>query len=206
MFSEHVQSRAERREGTRRKVLASAERLFREQGFGATTVRQIAADAEVSTGTVMAVGDKDALLVAIFDGWIGAVHRERGGALAQSDGALTPAAAVQELMALVAPFITYFESDRELSREYAAIIVRGSHTSEVFVDLALALLTEFTSVLSRAGLSAADAGRGAQAVYFAYLGLLMTASHGVLDEQAAVAQLQEIVRFVVRQDQEGKRE
>ncbi|MCD2158094.1 TetR/AcrR family transcriptional regulator [Rhodococcus cerastii] len=30
--------------------MASAERLFREQGFAATTVREIAADAGVSTG------------------------------------------------------------------------------------------------------------------------------------------------------------
>ncbi|QRX90089.1 TetR family transcriptional regulator [Streptomyces noursei] len=58
-------------------MLSAAERLFRDQGFGATTVRQIATDAAVSTGTVMSVGDKDALLVAIFDSWIDAVHRAR---------------------------------------------------------------------------------------------------------------------------------
>lgn len=32
-------------------MLESAERLFREQGFGANTVRRIATDAKVSTGT-----------------------------------------------------------------------------------------------------------------------------------------------------------
>ncbi|MEU5300944.1 TetR family transcriptional regulator [Streptomyces noursei] len=45
MFSERVQSRAAQREATRQRVLSTAERLFRDQGFGATTVRQIAADA-----------------------------------------------------------------------------------------------------------------------------------------------------------------
>ncbi|WP_420834251.1 TetR family transcriptional regulator [Streptomyces yunnanensis] len=47
MFSERVQSRAAQREATRQRVLSAAERLFRDQGFGATTVRRIAADAAV---------------------------------------------------------------------------------------------------------------------------------------------------------------
>lgn len=216
MFSEHVQStsddrrppgrdrsrsRAEQRAATRARVLASAERLFREQGFAATTVRQIAADAEVSTGTVMAVGDKDALLVAIFDGWIAAVHAGRSGAGDLPAGpALDPDAAVQTVLALVEPFITYFELDRELSREYAAIIVRGSHESEVFLNLAVALISELEAVLSRTALGAAGAGGAALTVYYAYLGILMAAGNGALDPAAAVAQFRSVVRFVVHSE------
>src|SRR5690606_25888699 len=77
MFSEHVQSRSEQQAATRQKVLAAADRLFRAQGFKATTIRQIAAEAHVSTGTVMAAGDKDALLVSLFDNWITSVHNSR---------------------------------------------------------------------------------------------------------------------------------
>ncbi|MEV7400738.1 TetR/AcrR family transcriptional regulator [Streptomyces sp. NPDC091267] len=201
MFTERVQSRAAQREATRRKVLSSAERLFREQGFGASTIRQIAGDAEVSTGTVMSVGDKDALLVAIFDSWIAAVHEGREGRLARGDVTpLTPAAAGQEVLKLVEPFLTYFALDLELSREYAAVIVRGTHESVVFQALAQALLSELETLLARTPLTATKAGAGARTLYFTYLGILMTLSNGALDQQAAIAQFHDVIRFVVHHE------
>ncbi|MFD0020650.1 TetR/AcrR family transcriptional regulator [Streptomyces sp. NPDC058382] len=201
MFTEQVQSRAAKREATRLKVLSSAERLFREQGFGASTIRQIATDAEVSTGTVMSVGDKDALLVAIFDTWIAAVHHGRQDRQARGGMArLSPAAAGQAVMDLVEPFITYFALDLELSREYAAVIVRGTHESEVFQALARALLTELETLLTRTQLAAAQAGAGARTIYFAYLGVLMTVGNGALDQRTAIAQFQEVIDFVVHHE------
>ncbi|MGW6142627.1 TetR/AcrR family transcriptional regulator [Streptomyces sp. NPDC055140] len=197
MFSEPVQSRAERRESSRQKVLASAERLFREQGFESTTIRQIAVDAGVSAGTVMAVGDKGALLVSIFDGWIEAVHKARSSDHRTGEPPCVLADAVDEAMALFEPFVTYFARNRELSREYAAIIVRGGHESEIFQDLALTLIAEVQEVLARSGLGSDEAGAGARLVYFSYLGLLMTAANGALDEQAATAQLRDVVTFVI---------
>ncbi|MEV0321159.1 TetR/AcrR family transcriptional regulator [Streptomyces sp. NPDC050658] len=197
MFTEPVQSRAAKREATRQKVLAAAERLFREQGFGATTVRQIAADAQVSTGTVMSVGDKDALLVAIFDRWIDAVHQERSSDDGAAPGQLVAGRAVDTVMALFEPFIRYFALDEELSREYAAIIVRGKRDSEIFRNLALSLISEIDGVLVRTGLTGVDAGRGARAVYFAYLGILMTVSNGAIGEQDAMEQLHEVISVVI---------
>ncbi|MFE2989615.1 hypothetical protein [Streptomyces sp. NPDC059262] len=41
------------------------------------------------------------------------------------------------------------------------------------------------------------AGAGARLVYFSCLGLLMTAANGALDEQAATAQLRDVVTFVI---------
>lgn len=201
MFTERVHSRAEKREATRLKVLASAERLFRAQGFGATTIRQIAADAEVSTGTVMSVGDKDALLVAIFDTWIAAVHDSREDQHERGDlPPLTPDAATHAVLDLVEPFITYFSLDLELSRQYAAVIVRGTHESEVFQALARTLITELETLLTRTPLSAAEAGAGARTLYFSYLGILMTVGNGALDQQAAIVQFREVIRFVVRRE------
>ncbi|MFI5688129.1 TetR/AcrR family transcriptional regulator [Streptomyces sp. NPDC051636] len=197
MFTEPVQSRAAKREATRQKVLAAAERLFRAQGFGATTVRQIAADAGVSTGTVMSVGDKDALLVAIFDRWIDAVHQERKGADGPASGPLTAGVAVDAVMALFEPFIRYFARDEELSREYAAIIVRGERESAIFQNLALSLIAEIDGVLTQAGLSGVDAGRGARVSYFSYLGILMTVSNGAISEHDAIDQLHEVIEFVI---------
>ena len=204
MFSERVQSRAERRDATRRRVLASAERLFRDQGFGATTVRQIAAEAGVSAGTVMSVGDKDALLVAIFDGWIDAVHRARTGEQGTASVPMSAGAAVDAVMALFEPFIRYFALDEELSREYAAIIVRGAHESAIFQNLALSLIAEIARVLARTGLDDVDSGRGARVVYFSYLGILMTISHGTVREPDAIDQLREVAGFVINHDGGGE--
>lgn len=190
MFTEHVQSRAAQRDLTRQRVLASAERLFRERGFDATTVRQIAAEAGVSTGSVMAVGDKDALLVAIFDGWISAVHDERMGAPHSGDP-------VAEILALIEPFVDYFARDRDLSRHYAAIIVRGTHDSEIFRNLGLALVSEITDVVASSGVPAAEAERRARAVYFGYLGILMTRSNGALPDDLARELFRDLVELVV---------
>ncbi|MFD7428743.1 TetR/AcrR family transcriptional regulator [Streptomyces sp. NPDC059818] len=182
-------------------MLSSAERLFREQGFGSSTIRQIATDAEVSTGTVMSVGDKDALLVAIFDTWIAAVHHGREGRHERGDATpLSADAAARQVMNLVEPFITYFALDLELSREYAAVIVRGAHASEVFQALAQALLTELETLLARTPRTAAGAGAGARTLYFAYLGILMTVGNGALDQRAAIAQFQEVIHFVVHHE------
>jgi AcrR family transcriptional regulator len=60
--------RAQQAEATRQAVLAAARRLFIAQGYGATTVEQIAAEAGVSKPTVFtAVGNKQAVLSAVRD-------------------------------------------------------------------------------------------------------------------------------------------
>ncbi|MBU9763774.1 TetR/AcrR family transcriptional regulator [Mycobacterium sp. TNTM28] len=201
MFTERVQSRADRRESTRQRVLTSADHLFREQGFGATTIRQIASDAQVSTGTVMAVGDKDALLIAIFDEWIAAVHHERQSESAAGRDRTAGASAVQLVMNVLEPFITYFGRDPKLSREYAAIIVRGDHESEIFRTLGLSLVAEIDQALRESGISPSRAPSGARVVYFTYLGILMSGG-GAAAQQSALDQLREVVNFVVSQSGE----
>ncbi|ANZ20969.1 transcriptional regulator, TetR family [Streptomyces noursei ATCC 11455] len=161
----------------------------------------------------MSVGDKDALLVAIFDSWIDAVHRARTDdqdkppAVPPSAGtkAITAAStAADTAMALFEPFIRHFALDEDLSREYAAIIVRGAHESAIFQNLALSLIAEITEVLARAGLDDADAGRGARVVYFSYLGILMTVLHGTFRESDALNELREAIGFVLAH--EGEKE
>jgi AcrR family transcriptional regulator len=61
-------ARARQAAGTRAAVLAAARELFVEQGYGATTVDQIAARAGVSKPTVFtAVGNKQTVLSAVRD-------------------------------------------------------------------------------------------------------------------------------------------
>lgn len=60
--------RDEQAKQTRTRIRASARTLFAEQGFGATTVAQIAKDAGVSAPTVYATyGSKAAIILAMLD-------------------------------------------------------------------------------------------------------------------------------------------
>src|SRR3954451_11555272 len=60
--------RAQQADATRRAVLAAARELFTAQGYGATTIDQIAARAGVSKPTVFsAVGNKQTVLSAVRD-------------------------------------------------------------------------------------------------------------------------------------------
>jgi AcrR family transcriptional regulator len=193
VFSERVQSRIEAKAGTRQRVLAAADQLFREHGFAATTVRRIAAEAGVSVGTVMGVGDKDGLLIAIVDQWIAAVHaaRNRNERLP----ALTTAEAAEKLIATVEPFVTYFQSDRDLSREYAAVVARGKHKSRTFTELADDLVADFERVFRAAGHT--DSAAAARTLYLAYIGVLRAASGGAFDESAAPGRFAEAVNLIL---------
>lgn len=198
MFSEHVQSgRGAQRAHTRARVVDSAQRLFLARGFRGTTVRDIAADADVSVGTVMAVGDKDALLLGAFDRWVGAVHDEwEAGARPLPDGG-DPAARIGSL---VQPFLDLFNDRIELTREYGAIFARGAGQAEVFTGLAVKLTAEFTAVLADAGLGR-HAEAGGRAVYASYLGLLMAHAALAPDLSGVRAQLEEVVTVLVRPDE-----
>ncbi|MFB8005035.1 TetR/AcrR family transcriptional regulator [Nocardia sp. NPDC056000] len=174
--------------------MAAAEQLFRAQGFKATTIRQIAAEANVSAGTVMAVGGKDTLLVSIFDTWITSVHNDR-----HTDVAPSTTATTEDVLKLFVPFVGYFALDPELSREYTAILVRGNHESVIFRDLALALLAGLETVLASSTLPRSQVGPDARTIYLAYLGLLMTASSGAITMPDAADQLRQTIDFVIAQ-------
>lgn len=206
MFSERVQSRAERRANTHARVLAAAEQLFRATGFDATTIRDIAALAQVSTGTVMTVGDKDSLLVAVYDEWISSVHRERQSDVIDNAGPLATGATPQAILNLFTPFVEHFARDPALSRAYAAIIVSGRADSQIFKQLRQALISEIEATLVRGGLEHKRAERGAYVIYFGYLGLLMSA--GADDGGSAAASDLEhflnIIDFVTTSSNQGE--
>lgn len=196
MFSEPVQSRSEAKAGTRARVLAAADRSFRAHGFAGTTVRGIAADAGVSVGTVMAVGDKDALLIAIVDEWIGAVHAARDASEALPT--LGRAEAIARLVGVVAPFVTYFNADGDLSREYAAVLARGKHRSRTFGDLGDELQADFEQVFAAAG--CVDAGAAAHTLYFVYIGLLFATSGGAVTREVAAERLVEAIGQILGEE------
>lgn len=188
MFIERVHSRSTQRQQTRQKVVSVAEKLFREQGFAATTVRQIASAAEVSVGTVIAVGDKSTLLVRIYDGWITDFHQQR---------VVEPRAGrpVDAIIDHLRPIIGYFVQDAELSREYAAILVRGEVESIVFDSLARSLIADIETILRAE--EKRNASETARAIYFAYLGVLMTASNGAIALETVPSEVRRAVVAVL---------
>ena len=189
-------TRAEARQASRDKVLASARVLFQERGFSGTTVRDIAADAGVSVGTVMSVGDKGQLLVQIFDDAVESVHARRAEQkVPASNQASGP---VQRILTLLSPFVRLFLEQRELAREYAAILMSGNHSSAIFEDLAQTLREEFAAELKSAGMNREDANSAAEVLHLSYLGSLFAWSAGPeITEEAALESLRPAFAFIL---------
>ena len=162
---------------TRERVLATAATMFTERGFSATTIRHLAEAGGVSVGTVMALGDKDQILVQVFDDLIEAAHRDRPVDL----GGGSPCA--ERGLLLVRPFVQLFTARAELARTYASILVAGGHRSRVFTALADRLIAEFEAMFAAHGcLELATSRQRARALYFGYVGtLLVTAADPAAD-------------------------
>lgn len=173
--------------------MTAAEALFLENGFKATTVRQVAEEADVSIGTVMAEGGKEALLVRVFDDWISDVHDHRTPSRNQPGSGESDTEVAEAIAALVRPFIELFAGNMPLAREYGAILLRGSHDSGIFRSLAATLTTEFTSVMEEHRMPSSRAIDTATAIYFAYLGILLTWAGGAQDQHTTLEQLTSVV-------------
>ena len=137
-------ARQEQRLATENTILATAEQHFSTHGYQNATIRAIAAEANVSTGSVMSVGDKKTLLIRIFDTKIAAIHQSRNGHTGIAD---TPNP-TDAVLATVSPFLTIFAKHLDLSREYFATLVSGSHSSIIFNELAEALEREFAELIT----------------------------------------------------------
>ena len=171
-------TRQELRQATRSRVLDVAGRQFQENGFAATTVRDVAASAGVSVGTVMAVGDKNGLLVQVFDALIAAEHERRSGSVPatasaagdSTGGGPDAGTCADRVGALVQP-----------------ILVSGAHTSTLFTDLAAQLTEEFARAISLHGCTTqAEAPARAQALHAAYVGTLFTWSTRGTDDPSGL--------------------
>ncbi|MFE1082585.1 TetR/AcrR family transcriptional regulator [Brevibacterium sediminis] len=200
MASEHVRLRSGKRRQTEDRIIGAAAELFLDRGFKSTTVRAIAKAAEVSVGRVMAVGDKDAILVRCFDRWIGQLQdgtytpsprreslSERGsstaagsvgmragaGASPRDTGPSRPSSAVQRhLLELFLPFLEFFAEHEDLSRDYAAAMMRVKGEPEVFNTLAADLQSRLSESLVSIGINEDHARASAAALYDSYLGIL----------------------------------
>lgn len=190
-----MSSRADNREKTTEKVLAAAERLFADRSFQGSTVRDIAKAAGVSVGTVMGVGDKSGLLVQVFERQIRRIHDDRREYIWSQDDIEKDLG--DRVVALLWPFVQTFTADPALSREYGAVLMRGSHSSKVFQELAEVLVREITLVLNSAGFVGEVAA--ARTIYLSYLGLLFVwAGSGRDDDASFVEGIHSVVHFIIR--------
>lgn len=183
-------SREQLKQATRSRVLEVADQLFQERGFAGTTVRDIAEVAGVSAGTVMAVGDKNALLVSVFDAMIAAEHDRRARSTPETTGPVADTC-VDRVEDLVRPFVLLFTGRHELARTYASILMSGRHSSSLFTRLADQLIEELAAAITMRECTSIAAATGtAQALYAAYVGTLVTwAALGSDDPTALTRQL-----------------
>lgn len=162
------------KQATQQRIIDAAGHLFREYGFAETTIREIAETSGVSVGRVMVVGDKNDLLIHVFDEMIAAEHAKRAGSIVQATTAVRSTCS-DRLIALVGPFVTLFTANPVLARCYASILVSGTHESILFTELAAQLDEVFRAAIALHGCTTpVAAAPKARALYFAYIGTLLT--------------------------------
>ncbi|GAA4842046.1 hypothetical protein GCM10023221_19970 [Luteimicrobium xylanilyticum] len=192
-----VPTRQEMRAETHARVVAAASRLFLERGYRATTVRDVAAAAGVSVGTVMTVGDKDALLVATFDALIGELQDAPRPAPDAGSRDARPDDVTDAVLAVVDPFLSLFATHLDLAREYGAILMSGRHPGGVFGDLVPGFLARIQAALEHSPDHPSDPAAAARTIYLAYLGSLFAwAGGGTPNADAAREALRDVVTFV----------
>ncbi|WP_159501004.1 TetR/AcrR family transcriptional regulator [Microbacterium sp. 18062] len=176
-------------------MLDTAERLFREQGYAATTVREIAEAASVSVGTVMSVADKRGLLVATMDRGLASTDESDDAGRDDPDG--DPVARV---LAVLRPFVDLFADNPDVAREYGAVLFSGVHDSRVFEQLAVRLIERMAARLERQGYSPERARSVSRVIHRAYLGeLFVWAGSGALDPGDPLRELEQTVRVILAQ-------
>ncbi|MFI0260811.1 TetR/AcrR family transcriptional regulator [Streptomyces sp. NPDC017056] len=190
MFAEHVQpTRAEQKRRTTARVTEAAARLFREHGFHGTTVRQIAAEAGVSVGAVMAVGDKESLLSLVYDDAIAARIPPPPAA-----GSTTSAAGY--LARYFDPFLDLFAGNEELARAYFRALTRGRPENAALGGLRTLAENNLTAALVNTGMPEDRARLGAQVMVAGYLGELVLLAAGTTDFRQAAARIRRTAEFV----------
>ncbi|WP_330242069.1 TetR/AcrR family transcriptional regulator [Streptomyces sp. NBC_00525] len=197
MFGEQVQStRAVQKRQTAARIVEAAAQLFTELGFQRTTVRRIAAEAGVSVGAVMAVGDKESLLGLVYDQAI--ADRIPAPPVAVA-GAEAPDAA-EYLGHYFDPFLALFAENDDLARAYFRTLARGRPENAALGALRTLTEENLMAALVHAGMPEARARLGAQVMFAGYLGELMLLATRTTDPEQTAARLEATARFITAQE------
>ena len=183
-INERVQKGLEmtKRDRTEAAVLAEAGRLFALRGFAATSVRDIAAAAGVSVGTVVSVGGKSELFLRCMEELATADARRALGS--QDD-----ARAGLRAFVTSAPGLT--ERGGDLSRDYLAALL-ASPPSPGNAERLDAVVADLTARWAdRLGLAPDDPGAAlaARSFYLCFVGCVFSVACGQMTRADAVGLL-----------------
>ena len=175
-----------KRDRTEAAVLAEAGRLFALRGFAATSVRDIAAAAGVSVGTVVSVGGKSELFLQCMEELATADARRALGS--QDD-----ARAGLRAFVTSAPGLT--ERGGDLSRDYLAALLTASASAdndERLRDVVDRLAAHWAGHL---GTTADDprARLRARAFYTSLVGSVFAVASGQLDRREAAELMEQLI-------------
>lgn len=189
--------RAAQKQRTATRIVEAAAQLFTEHGFQSTTVRQVAAQAGVSVGAVMAVGDKESLLSLVYDRAI--ADRIPPPPAPAGAGAAAPSA-VEYLSHYFDPFLGLFAENDDLARAYFRTLARGKDENAALGALRTLTEDNLTAALVNAGAPEAQARLGAQVMFSSYLGELTLLAAGSTDPQQTAARIGRTAAFVTAQE------
>ncbi|MCD1287721.1 MULTISPECIES: helix-turn-helix domain-containing protein [unclassified Brevibacterium] len=109
-----------------------------------------------------------------------------------------PSAVQSHLLGIFLPFLEFFASHEDLSRDYAAALMRVRGKPEVFDSLALDLQEQLVSSLTSIGIGEDYARASASALYDSYLGILFRWAASTMSLDEAIDALLGIIAFHTR--------
>jgi len=161
----HVQKRSR---DTQERILATAKKLFKDEGFEQTSTERIAKQAGVAKGSVFAhFGDKTNLLAAIGS-------EQLAQLLNRPQPADDLPSLAQTLMRFYQPWLTFFLENPDFTRLYLSQsgLSKGAWT-DTFVRACFEQENAVIDIIARSGFRSIDArhpakfyGSGAQAFFF----------------------------------------
>jgi len=120
-----VSRRERKKEETKERIVKAALRLFKSQGFEATTVDEIAAQADVAKGTFFNYFPrKEAVFSYLAERWVAEAERKIAAILAKG---LPAWAKVRDVFL---EFASFYEEDRDLSLHMAMEWTRRMHAQD----------------------------------------------------------------------------
>ena len=141
---------------TKDRILDAAEGLFARQGFSATSLRAITAEAGVNLAAVnYHFGSKDGLLEAVFGRRLGPLNEERLALLDEAESAPKGASLEAVLEALVGPPLRLHRDDGRGGPQFMRLMGRTlteptDNIQEIFVRQFREFAGRFTAALQRA--------------------------------------------------------
>lgn len=184
-------------DSTRQRILDTAERLFADQGFHATTLRQITREADVNLAAVnYHHGSKDALILAVFQRRLDQLNSDRLARLDEALGESEPPELERVLEAFVHPALLLSSQSEGDGGRFMRLLMRAWAENATQLHRTIArqyshVMRAFADAVSRALGTSPDNLRQQLDFLIGALTYTMAETSGEQVEQTA----RELVRF-----------